>query len=112
VYAGADGSADLYEDDGLSPAYETGAFCRTRFTLSRKGGALVLRGAVAEGAPLGEERQLTLRLFGAETLVRVLVNGRRLPAAAVTGEAASCQVVAAGVLDARRPFEIRLCTRT
>lgn len=110
LYAGAEGTADLYEDDGLSPAYETGAFCRTRFTLAARGRTLILRGTVSEGAPLGGERQLTLRLFGVDSLSRVLVNGRRLPAAAISGDAASGLVVQAGTLAAPRPFEIRLCT--
>src|SRR5215212_10103977 len=42
-------SARLYEDDGLSPAYKTGAFRRTSFTVRRSG-----RGSVISlGAPEG-----------------------------------------------------------
>lgn len=60
VYPGADGSGELYEDDGTSPSYEQGNFCRTRFDLVQERGALTLRGQVVAGRPLGDERQVTV----------------------------------------------------
>jgi alpha-glucosidase len=42
-------SATLYEDDGVSPAYKTGAFRRTSFSVRRGPGGL----AVAVGTPEG-----------------------------------------------------------
>jgi alpha-glucosidase len=60
VYGGADGSADLYEDDGRTTAYRDGACCRTRFTLSQTAGGLTLRGEVVAGRPLGAERTIVI----------------------------------------------------
>lgn len=62
VYPGADGSAELYEDDGCSQDYLRGQFCRTRFRLEQREGAITIRGEVAEGRPLGEERQVTIHV--------------------------------------------------
>jgi hypothetical protein len=60
VYAGASGSGELYEDDGKSPAYQDGRFCRTRFELTQGAGEMTLSGTVAEGKPLGAQRQVTV----------------------------------------------------
>ena len=42
VYAGADGAFSLYEDDGLSYAYETGAFSRIPITWDDASGKLTI----------------------------------------------------------------------
>jgi alpha-glucosidase len=42
-------SGSLYEDDGLSPAYTTGAFRRTNFSVRREAGRLVVSIGPAEG---------------------------------------------------------------
>ena len=60
VYPGADGESELYEDDGRSPEYKTGAFCRTRFTMTDTADALVISGNVIEGKPLGVSRSISL----------------------------------------------------
>ena len=52
VWPGADGSFDLYEDDGTSLAYRKGAFATTRIEL--KGGVLSIgrREGVYDGMPV------------------------------------------------------------
>ncbi len=60
VYAGGSGEGWLYEDDGVSPGYQRGAFCKTRLTLEEAPGTLTLRCAVAEGHPLGASRAVTV----------------------------------------------------
>src|SRR5205085_8523843 len=42
-------SARLYEDDGVSPAYKRGVFRRTRVTVRRGAGGLVISVAAPEG---------------------------------------------------------------
>ena len=42
-------SGSFYEDDGLSPAYTTGAFRRTNFSVSRVGKRLVVSIGPADG---------------------------------------------------------------
>ena len=51
IYPDDSGKASgiLYEDDGLSPAYTTGAFRRTNFSVSRVGRSLVVSVGPAEG---------------------------------------------------------------
>lgn len=60
VYPGAAGRACLYEDDGISEAYRTGALCRTEFTLRHDAAGILLSGCIGEGAPLGEDRDLVV----------------------------------------------------
>ncbi len=62
VYPGADGSAELYEDDGRSTNYQSTGYCKTRFALADAGDTLVLRGEVVDGTPLGERRTITVDL--------------------------------------------------
>jgi alpha-D-xyloside xylohydrolase len=42
VYQGADGKFDLYEDDGLTYGYETGAFTRIPIAYDDEGGTLTI----------------------------------------------------------------------
>jgi len=62
IYPGADGDAELYEDDGISPRYEQGACCRTIFTLRTAAGTVELSGRVTEGEPFGDAREITLTI--------------------------------------------------
>ncbi len=75
VYPGADGCAELYEDDGRSPRYQHGNYCRTCFELRTADGVITLVGQVAEGAPLGESRSLTLDISLPQAPEEVLLNG-------------------------------------
>ena len=76
VYPGANGSAELYEDDGRSPRHLQGEFCRTRFELVQEPGAVTLRGQVVEGRPLGAERQVTLDVALAAAPREVNLDGK------------------------------------
>jgi len=75
IYPGADGSFDLYEDDGKSFEYVTGAWTRLamrwheatrRFTVSGAGGSRVRPAA----------RELEIRLAGEQRVRRVVFDGR------------------------------------
>ena len=65
AYAGASGASELYEDDGLSLAYEKGAGARIPLTLADSGKDVTVqigkRTGNFKGAPL---RSVTLRLHG------------------------------------------------
>lgn len=60
LYPG-DGTFRLYEDDGLTFAYETGEFCTTRYRLRREEGRLHLDIGAREGSYVPPQRRLILR---------------------------------------------------
>lgn len=70
-------SGALYEDDGTSPAYERGAWRRTRLEYSEANGARAVDVTAPEGAyaPPAREFEFSLGL-GAEGAVRVRDDGR------------------------------------
>jgi alpha-glucosidase len=55
---------ELYEDDGISPAYRDGAFRRTRFTCVREAGTVVFTMHAAEGSYEPPPRSPVVRLHG------------------------------------------------
>ncbi len=73
VYPG-DGDGTLYEDDGLTHGYQTGACVRTRFTV-RDDGAVTVAGHRPEGEPQGDTRRIRLRVALDGPPVAVTVNG-------------------------------------
>lgn len=75
VYPGADGSAELYEDDGRSTDYKSGGFCRTGFTLTDNDGSLALESKPSDGKPLGEDRELRITVRSAAAPTTVSLNG-------------------------------------
>ncbi len=88
VYAGADGTATLYEDDGVTTAYRDDACCRTEFALTAAG----LSGRVVAGAPLGAERRLTVTLAADLPPTAAVLNGMHRLAAEPLG-ARRCRFV-------------------
>ena len=78
VYAGANGAAELYEDDGRTSDYRQGIFCRTRFDLAQEQGAVTLCGQVVEGHPLGEQRKITVEMALAAPPREVVLDGKTL----------------------------------
>nr|MBO2492233.1 DUF5110 domain-containing protein [Rhodothermus marinus] len=74
VYPGT-GGGTLYEDDGRSWAYESGAFRRTTFTLEASATTLSLK-ADAEGAYRSPLKHLTLCWHDCEGPARLEVDGR------------------------------------
>ena len=97
-------SATLYEDDGVSPAYRDGAFCRTQFSLTN--GCLTSR--VVEGKPLGMKRRITV-VVAAETLLAfATLNGTTKIAAEPHGTNRYRFVLPE--LAARQPWELTLNT--
>ena len=72
-------SGSLYEDDGLSPAYKTGAFRRTTFSLRSAAGGLVVSIGPAEGTYNPGPRKFNFVIKSPEygsKMVTVVDNGR------------------------------------
>jgi alpha-glucosidase/alpha-D-xyloside xylohydrolase len=84
VYPGADGRAELYEDDGISFEFADGAFRRTVLTWDDARRRLRVERAVREGGkmPDPERRRFDVRLVGGATR-RLVYEGR--PAEAPEG---------------------------
>jgi hypothetical protein len=73
LYPGAQGVADLYEDDGRSEEYLRDGFCTTRFELSGPR----LTGSVTHGRPLGKTRQIKVELVSDRAPSDAVINGRQ-----------------------------------
>ena len=78
VYAGADGSAELYEDDGVSTDYRKNVGCHTHFALTDRARHLTLTSSVTAGRPLGAQRTITVLLSWATAPTSVQLNGKTL----------------------------------
>ena len=80
VYPCADGSATLYEDDGKTPAYERGEYCKTRYELKCKGSRLTLSGHCPEGKLLGKTRTVHVEMALEAPPASIKLNGHALTA--------------------------------
>jgi hypothetical protein len=83
IYPDADGAAtgSLYEDDGCSPAYQTGAFRRTTVRYSTAGSAARLTLEAPVGPFLPPARTLEFNLVEAPACTSVQLDGQPLSAA-------------------------------
>src|SRR5260370_38340710 len=61
-YRGADHSFTLYEDDGESTAYQSGAYVRTRFEVTESEGELLCTIGEPEGSFAGDQPERTIVL--------------------------------------------------
>jgi alpha-glucosidase (family GH31 glycosyl hydrolase) len=79
---GVDGSSTLYEDDGLTTAYQTGAAATTKLTYGRRGSQVTITVAPTAGTFHGqpEERAITIELPAVTAATRVMMDG--VPASA------------------------------
>ena len=80
IYPGADGAAVLYEDDGKTPGYETGDFCKTRYELRCAGGKIFLNGQRPEGKLRGQTRTISIEMVREKPPESLVLNGRPLAA--------------------------------
>jgi alpha-glucosidase len=64
VFAGAEGDFDLYEDDGLTFAFEQGAWCVTHLAVRLESGKTILQ-ATRTGDYEPPQRQTVIELIGA-----------------------------------------------
>jgi hypothetical protein len=79
-YPGEDGqeaSSELYEDDGLTTAYRSGASARTKLTYSRKGSQIAITISPAEGNFTGQvqTRSYVIELPGLKPATAVTIDG-------------------------------------
>jgi alpha-D-xyloside xylohydrolase len=65
VYAGADGQASLYEDDGVTNAYERGEFSRIPFTYDDKTGTVTIGARSGQYKGMPQTRQIKVRVLRA-----------------------------------------------
>eukprot|EP00048_Salpingoeca_helianthica_P017615 m.238166 g.238166 ORF g.238166 m.238166 type:complete len:1023 (+) comp21632_c0_seq1:109-3177(+) len=78
---GLTGATWVYDDDGLSPAYETGAFTNTSVSYATSGTCKLVTLSVVGGFPgQSNMRGYAFHLFQATRTVRVMVDGAALPA--------------------------------
>jgi len=82
VYADAKAQAEtaVYEDDGLSPAYQRGAFRRTAVTASRTDAGSVIRVSVPEGSYRTAPRDFVFIVKSLLSARQVMLDGRPLAA--------------------------------
>ena len=64
VFCGAEGSFEMYEDDGLTMGYEAGDACFTQYELNRHG--LILHPAKGNIALIPEKRSYRISFYGLE----------------------------------------------
>ncbi|HLY32707.1 MAG TPA: TIM-barrel domain-containing protein, partial [Ktedonobacterales bacterium] len=80
-------TGELYEDDGVTPAYQRGIWRRTRFSAEQSGQRIVFRAEEPRGEYTPPAREVTVEL--------------RLPFAGVSGDATSRPQIASAQLDGR-----------
>jgi len=103
-------AGSLYEDDGTSPAYRTGAFRRTALRSFRDGDDTVIALDAPAGAYQPAARNLELVLHADGGVSRVRLDGRDLPAAA-SGPGwhrPDARTVVVRLADDGRAHEVRL----
>jgi alpha-glucosidase len=82
---GGQGATSLYEDDGISPAYERGVVRRTQITASKTGGRYKLNIAAPAGNYDPGRRNFVFLFKWAKGARRVTVDGRPLAATSADG---------------------------
>lgn len=104
VYPGECGEYELYEDDGESTAYQTGAFVKTKIRHWKEGNVRYIEILPALGKCKGflRHRSLKLRLHGVVLAESVKINGRA---------AGSCYCGETFTLSIELLADTRKCTR-
>lgn len=64
IFAGADGSFTMYEDDGISMDYEEGKCVTTEYSIDRKRGTFTIGAAKGDLDLIPAERRYTLKFYG------------------------------------------------
>jgi alpha-glucosidase len=87
IYPDADGAASgsLYEDDGLTPAYQNGAFRRTAVSLTRTADGAHLALAAPAGSYQPGARNFELIVHAVSTPTSLTLDGQSLAAATTAG---------------------------
>ncbi len=81
IYPWKTSSFTLYEDDGITYAYENGAFARTTFVCSQQPNHLVVEIGPSRGHFKGQLKKRTyiLKLNGVNRPVKIRLEGKKLP---------------------------------
>ena len=107
VYPGADGTGELYDDDGISEAYRTSQGIRLDFCNHREAGCRVINIRRRENSgTFDENKELFLRLPGVIPPESVTVNGSAA-SWKYRGEEMTLEI-SAGKTDLNIPVEIRI----
>ncbi len=106
IHAGADGSAELYEDDGVSPAYREGDGCRTGFSVHDGGNRIELRGAAPRGRPLGATRTITIVLAWGRKPAGASLDGKPLTNAIAAEPGTGRWLIRLPALPSTAPFTL------
>jgi alpha-glucosidase (family GH31 glycosyl hydrolase) len=91
AFLGADATLNLYEDDGLTLAYQQGDYRSTEIRQSSRPGLarVAVDGALGSFDGASDERIVSFQIYGAERPNRVLINGAAIREASASGEATS-----------------------
>lgn len=106
AFPGPASEGRLYEDDGETQAFRSGAFSLRRFSQRREGSKLIIQAQAPEGRHRPAARDLVFVVPGATRARRVMVGGQALKAiepAALDGGARGYAVDEAGMLRVRTP---------
>lgn len=108
VYPGADGSGELYDDDGSSEKYRREEGVRLDLRHRKEGRCRIVDIRPRAGsARFGEKKELFLRFPGVIPPEKVLIDGEEAPWR-YCGEQAELEVIA-GETDLDHPREVRVC---
>jgi len=78
VYPASESQGSLYEDDGSSLAYRSGAYARRNFSQRRADGVTVIKASAIEGHYRPAPRALVFSVFGDTDVTRVELNGKTI----------------------------------
>lgn len=110
VYPGADGTGELYDDDGISENYRTSPGVRLDFRNHREAGCRVINIRRRENSEMfAKDKELFLRFPGVVPPEKVYVNGSEVQWN-YCGEKVTLEV-SAGKADLNSPVEIRVFYR-
>ena len=100
VFCGADGSFELYEDDGLTMSYEQGDCCTTLYQLNGREGTFMICPAQGNRSLIPQERSYDLSFYGVdEQTVSVTVNGRPIQTAQSYDSASAVLTICTGPIS-------------
>lgn len=114
IFAGADGSFTLYEDDGATTAFRDGQACQTTFAQAWTGDALTFTMATPTGRTdlIPAERAITLHVHGVHAPEQLVVEIDGSPAAVTSAYETPSETLVLDGLRVRATSSLRLVLRS